>query len=253
MLGKSLLCFPKLEEGILLKRYKRFLADIELENGEIVTAHCANTGPMKGVCHKGGKVRVRHMPSSKRKLAWTWEQAESPGQNGNKCWVGVNTFLPNTLVGLAIERGLLRAEIGCVAEMRKEVKYGHEKRSRIDWHLTPVQNASDKRDIYLEVKNTTWTEGDMALFPDTVTERGRKHLKELMSILPQSRAILVPCLSRSDVGCFAPGDTADLVYGDLYRLAITAGMEVIPCCFGFHSDKITWEGTRPFSLHQKSD
>ena len=87
--------------------------------------------------------------------------------------------------------------------------YGEGRRSRIDLLLTPAENATDPRPIYLEVKNTTWSEGQLALFPDTVTERGQKHLVELMALLPESRAVLVPCLSRGDVSRFAPGDAAD--------------------------------------------
>ncbi len=252
MSGKTLLTFPLLDEGILLRRYKRFLADIELDNGEIVTAHCANTGPMKGVCHEGGRVRVRYSPSPSRKLSWKWEQAEILGLKGIKSWVGVNTLLANDLVRLAIETGCLEKELGVVSEVRKEVKYGIEGRSRIDLLLTPGPTSLDQRVIYLEVKNTTWAQGSLALFPDTVTKRGQKHLKELISVLTDSRAVLVPCLSRDDLDCFAPGDTADPEYGNLFRLAIKSGMEVIPCSFGFHRDRITWEGIRPFRTSQES-
>ena len=124
--------------------------------------------------------------------------------------------------------------------------YGVNRRSRIDLLLIPISGSSDLRRIYVEVKNTTWKEDKVALFPDTVTERGQKHLKELMEVLPEARSVLVPCLSRNDVDTFAPGDSADPIYGKLFRMALSSGVEVIPCCFGFHSDKITWEGKRPF-------
>ena len=98
-IGKTIIKFPPLEEGILIKRYKRFLADVELADGEIVTAHCANTGPMKGVMRPGGRVRLKYSPSPKRKLDWSWEQAEVPSHNElKKCWVGINTSLPNKLI-----------------------------------------------------------------------------------------------------------------------------------------------------------
>ncbi len=244
MVPQPLFSFSPLQEGILLRRYKRFLAEVELKSGEIVTAHCANTGPMTGVIHIGGSVRLRFAPSPTRKLSWTWEQAEVVSSGGGSCWVGVNTALPNKLVRLAIEAGLLAKQLGSVDQIRQEVPYGKNKRSRIDLLLYPSENSLDKRAIFLEVKNTTWEKEHVALFPDTITTRGQKHLQELMDILPDSRAVLVPCLSRNDVGSFAPGDSADPDYGRLFRMGLDAGIEVIPCCFGFHLDKITWEGTR---------
>ena len=243
--GDALLSFEPLEEGVLIKRYKRFLADVELSSGEVITAHCANTGPMTGVLIPGQRVRLRHAPSPKRKLAWTWEQAEVPGADGAPCWVGINTALPNRLIRATIEAGCLAAQLGPIAIIRAEVAYGANKRSRIDLLLTPADSNPDQRPIYLEVKNTTWTDGSTALFPDTVTERGQKHLVELMGVLPDARAVLVPCLSRPDVTEFAPGDSADPRYGELFREAIKAGVEVLPCRFRFQADGIRWEGIRP--------
>ena len=245
MHGQSLLQFESLQEGVLLKRYKRFLADVRLSDGTEVTAHCANTGPMTGVLEPGQRVRLRHAPSPKRKLAWTWEQAEVSGADGQPCWVGINTALPNRLIRTAIEAGCLRDQLGEIASIRAEVAYGKNKRSRIDLLLQPAETAQDQRPIYVEVKNTTWTDGDLALFPDTVTERGQKHLQELMDVLPDARAVLVPCLSRPDVAAFAPGDSADPRYGELFRDALAAGVEVMPCCFSFEADQIHWLGLRP--------
>ncbi len=252
MSENELISFPPLQEGILVKRYKRFLADIELPGGATVTAHCANTGPMKGVLFPGGRVRLRYAPSPSRKLAWSWEQAEVPSDGADSpCWVGVNTALPNKLVKLVIEKDFLKKEIGSISKIQQEVVYGHNRRSRIDLLLEPDECSPDSRKIYLEVKNTTWKEGKGAIFPDTITERGQKHLIELMDVLPESRAVLVPCLSRNDVDVFAPGDRADLKYGELFRKALHLGVEVLPCCFGFYQDKITWEGIRPVLMHQK--
>ena len=239
-----------LVEGVLLKRYKRFLADVELleagPNGEqpgtVVTAHCPNTGPMTGVLLPGGKVRLRHDPSPSRKLAWTWEQAEVPGADGTPIWVGINTALPNRLVRATIEAGLLEPWLGPIGAIRAEVPYGLNRRSRIDLLLTPAEGAADPRPIYVEVKNTTWTRGELALFPDTVTERGQKHLEELAALLPEARAVLLPCLSRADVHQFAPGDSADPRYGELFRIAQSAGVEVLPCTYSFSATEVCWTG-----------
>lgn len=231
-----------LVEGVLLRRYKRFLADVQLDDGEVVTVHCPNTGPMTGVLHPGGRVRLRHAPSPTRKLAWTWEQAETTGSDGQPCWVGVNTALPNRLVRATIEAGLLEPWLGPVASIRAEVPYGVGRRSRIDLLLTPSAEAADPRPIYVEVKNTTWTIGELALFPDTVTERGQKHLEELTALVPDCRAVLLPCLSRADVQRFAPGDSADPRYGALFRSAMAAGVEVLPCRYRFDRDGVHWNG-----------
>jgi sugar fermentation stimulation protein A len=241
-MATPVLSLDPLVEGTLVKRYKRFLADVELEDGTVVTAHCPNTGPMTGVLHPGGRVRLRHAPSPSRKLAWTWEQAEVNGADGQPIWVGINTALPNRLVRATVEAGLLEPWLGPIAGIRAEVAYGENRRSRIDLLLTPAEGASDPRPIYVEVKNTTWTDGELALFPDTVTERGQKHLVELMGLLPQSRAVLVPCLSRGDVNRFAPGDAADPRYGELFRQALSAGVEVLPCRYSFSATNVTWQG-----------
>jgi sugar fermentation stimulation protein A len=241
------LALEPLVEGVLLKRYKRFLADVQLADGEVVTVHCPNTGPMTGVLHPGGRVRLRHAPSPTRKLAWTWEQAETTGADGAPIWVGINTALPNRLVRATIEAGLLEPWLGPIGAIRAEVPYGEGRRSRIDLLLTPAPGPdgappTDPRPIYLEVKNTTWTHGELALFPDTVTERGQKHLIELTALLPGARAVLLPCLSRGDVTRFAPGDAADPRYGELFRTALAAGVEVLPCRYAFTADAVYWQG-----------
>jgi sugar fermentation stimulation protein A len=247
--AQPVLTLEPLQEGVLLKRYKRFLADVQLDNGEVVTAHCANTGPMTGVLHVGERVRLRHAPSPTRKLAWTWEQAQVPGADGEPVWVGINTALPNRLVRATIEAGYLEPWLGPIAGIRAEVAYGANRRSRIDLLLTPAESAADPRPIYVEVKNTTWTDGDLALFPDTVTERGQKHLEELMGVLPDARAVLVPCLSRADVQRFAPGDSADPRYGELFRQALDAGVDVLPCRYDFSHEAVRWLGVVPVQRH----
>ena len=250
-IGKTIIKFPPLHEGILIKRYKRFLADVELDNGEIVTAHCANTGPMKGVLFPGGRVRLKYSPSPKRKLDWSWEQAEVPSHNEQKkCWVGINTALPNKLIRNLIEANCLEKNFGSISSIKAEVVYGSESKSRIDLLLEPGNSNIDTRKIYVEVKNTTWCDETLALFPDTVTKRGQKHLRELMSLEPDARAVLIPCISRNDLEIFAPSDSADKLYGKLFREALAKGVEVIPCAFGFFIDHITWEGVKSFKLFE---
>ena len=244
MVSEPLLKFEPLYEGVLIKRYKRFLVDVKLDSGELVTAHCANTGPMKGVLLKEGRVRLRYVQSPTRKLSWTWEQAQVIDEKGSSHWIGVNTSLANTIILKAIQAGYFKKEFGNIDKIRREVVYGENNSSRIDLLLYPDNNNTEKKNIFIEVKNTTWSEQSIALFPDTVTKRGQKHLKELMHVLPLSRAVLIPCITRDDVIAFAPGDIADKEYGDLFRKAIRKGVEVIPCSFSFFRDSIRWEGKK---------
>ncbi len=227
--------YPPLYPGILLKRYKRFFADIELASGEVITAHCPNTGPMTGLYLPGQPVQVSRSDSPTRKLPYTWEMIEVT-DNGYPVWVGVNTALPNRVVKLALEKNLF-PELGSYHDIRGEVAYGQEK-SRIDFLLMDDRDRS----IYVEVKSTTWTNQTIAVFPDTVTTRGQKHLRELMSLLPQSRAVMLYFINRGDCDQFAPGDGADPVYGQLLREAIALGLEVLPCRFDITPIGISYLG-----------
>ena len=237
--------FDPLIEGVLIKRYKRFLADIKLDSGELVTAHCANTGPMKGLLNEGAKVRISVSPSPKRKLPFTWEQVCVLGANNEEVWVGINTQFANKLIKKVIEKNLLKEIIGEIDTIKSEVPYGKDKKSRIDFFLTPKSSNPDNRNIYLEVKNTTWTKKNVALFPDTVTKRGQKHLMELKELIPESKSVLVFCITRKDAILFAPGDEADPLYGNLFRQSVNAGMIPIPCSFEFQKDHVIWNGIKP--------
>jgi len=237
--------FEPLIEGVLIKRYKRFLADIKLDSGEVVTAHCANTGPMKGLLAERAKVRISVSPSPKRKLPFTLEQINVLGANNEEVWVGINTLFANKLIQKVIEKNLLSEIIGEIKTIKSEVPYGRDKKSRIDFFLTPKSSNPDKRNIYIEVKNTTWIKKNVALFPDTVTKRGQKHLKELKELIPESKSVLVLCITREDANFFAPGDDADPLYGKLFRESVSAGMIPIPCSFKFHKDGVTWNGIKP--------
>jgi len=229
--------YPTLYPGTLLRRYKRFFADIELSTGEVVTAHCPNTGPMTGVCIPGNPVMVSFSDNPNRKLAYTWEMIQL--NDTKPTWVGVNTGLPNRVVKLALEKYLF-PELGEYSQIRAEVPYGKDKKSRVDFVL---MGSEGNPPIYIEVKNTTWTLLNLALFPDTETTRGQKHLRELMALLPHSRAVMLYFINRGDCTHFAPGDTADPIYGQLLREAIALGLEVLPCRF-----EITPEGIRYLGL-----
>jgi len=217
--------FPPLIEGTLRSRYKRFFADIELETGEVVTAHCPNTGPMTGVCHIGGRVLISHSSNPKRKLAYTWELAEV--RDTVPIWAGANTALPNRVVKAMLEAKQI-PELGDYSTIRPEVRYGGDGKSRIDFVISGEENAVP---TYIEVKNTTWAKGTLALFPDTVTTRGQKHLKELAAIIPQAQAVMLYFINRGDCTEFSPGDEADPTYGVLLRQAMARGVKVLPCRF----------------------
>ena len=237
--------FEPLIEGVLIKRYKRFLADIKLESGKVVTAHCANTGPMKGLLTEGAKVRISVSHSHKRKLPFTWEQICVSDANNDDVWVGINTLFANKLIKRVIEKNLLKETLGEIETIKSEVPYGKDKKSRIDFFLTPKSSNPDNRNIYIEVKNTTWIKKNIALFPDTVTKRGQKHLMELKELIPESKSVLIPCITRKDACAFAPGNEADPLYGSLFKESVSAGMICIPCSFEFYKDHVTWNGIKP--------
>ena len=244
-MNKLLLKFDPLEEGILIKRYKRFLADIHLDDGRKITAHCPNTGPMRGLLTNNCRVRVNYCPSPKRKLEWTWEQVKVTNYKNDQIWVGINTLMANKLIKNVIEKNFLREIIGEIDSIRSEKEYGKNNKSRIDFFLTPKSSNPDNRNIFVEVKNTTWISKNNALFPDSVTLRGQKHLQDLMSIIPRSKAILVPCITRNDADSFSTGDDADPQYGELFRQSLKSGLIVIPCCLNFYRDHINWEKIVP--------
>ncbi len=215
--------FPPLLSGTLVKRYKRFFADVQLDDGAIVTAHCPNTGPMTGVNRPGNRVWVSQSTNPKRSLAYTWELIEV--NDTQPTLVGANTGLPNRVIKAALEAHLF-PELGDYTTVRGEVRYGVDQKSRIDFLLT-----GGDLPIYVEVKNTTWASGTLAMFPDTVTTRGQKHLQELTALRPHTRAVMLYYINRGDCTHFAPGDAADPTYGTLFRAAIAQGVEVLPCRF----------------------
>jgi sugar fermentation stimulation protein A len=169
-------------------------------------------------------------------LAYTLELIQV--HDNQPTWVGINTILPNRIVKLALATHLF-PELGDYSQIKGEVVYGLDKKSRVDFFLT---GSDEQRPIYLEVKNTTLAEGTLALFPDTETTRGQKHLRELMALLPLTRAVMLYFINRGDCTEFAPGDRTDPVYGKLLRDAIALGLEVLPCRFDVSPEGIRYLG-----------
>ena len=212
---KGRIALPPLVEGRLLKRYKRFLADVRLMDARVVTAHCNNTGSMKGCAEPGSRVWLSVSDNPKRKYAHSWELVESQG-----CLVGINTILPNRLVSLSIEEGLVPNLKGYDA-VRREVSV--KKGSRLDMALFkagyPVCNV--------EVKNCTLVRGGVAAFPDAVSERGRKHLLPLVDLNERGeRSVIFFLVQRPDAISFTPADDIDSVYGKTLREVVKKGVEI---------------------------
>jgi sugar fermentation stimulation protein A len=209
--------FPsRLIRGTLIQRYKRFLADIRLANGEIVTAHCTNTGSMMGCKEPGSVVYLSQSDRETRKLRYTWEMIQT-----NDTWVGINTMHPNRLVAEAVEAGVV-GELHGYDTIRREVKVGAH--TRLDLCL---EGSHGK--CFVEVKNVTLAVNGIAAFPDAVSERGTKHLKELIRLKRRGhRAAIVFVIQRDDCNFFRPADEIDAEYGRWLRRAITAGVEALP-------------------------
>lgn len=201
--------------GRLLRRYKRFLADIQLDDGQEITAHCANPGSMLGLLEEGAEVWLSHHPNPRRKLAWSWELVRAEG-----ALVPVNTTNPNRIVPEAIAAGQI-PELAGYDRLQLEVRYGVG--SRIDLLLT----ASERAPCYLEIKNVHLRRGRRAEFPDCVTARGTRHLKELAAMAESgARAALLFIVQRDDCDAFAPAADLDPAYAVQLRIAAASGVEV---------------------------
>ena len=208
----------QLVPGRLIRRYKRFLADIQLEGAGVITAAVPNTGSMLGCCDAGNRVWLSESDSATRKYRHTWELVQV-----GRVLVGINTGLPNALVAEAIADGTI-GELGGYASARREVPYGEEA-SRVDI----VLESPRRKPCYVEVKNVTAAASKgVALFPDCVSERGARHLRELMRLKAQGmRPVQVYCVQRGDVREVRPADGIDYEYGRTLREAIAAGVEVL--------------------------
>lgn len=230
--------FPlPLVHGKLIKRYKRFLADVELDNGEIVTAHCTNSGSMKSCLEEGAPVYLTPVNDPKRKTKFTWEMIKI-----NEGWVGINTSIPNLVAYEWVKANLIPGLEGYI-HVKREVKFGD---SRFDLFA-----ENDHEKCFIEVKNVTLKEGDWALFPDAQTTRGQKHLQTLMEVKEQGmRAVMLYIVQRGDVKTFGPAWDIDPAYSKLLVEAQEKGVEIIPLQTLVEPEGVSIVGVMPYRLEQ---
>ncbi len=235
---------PSLVQGKLVRRYKRFLADVMMDDGEIITVHCPNTGSMKNCVEEGAQVWLSRSENPTRKYPLTWEYMKT--SRGH--YIGVNPQRANGLVRSAIEAGRV-LEVHGYPEVKNEVCYGDEN-SRIDIFLS---GHSGQAECYLEVKSVTLLENPVShgvgYFPDSVSVRGTRHLRELKRVAIQGhRAILFFCVQHSGIQQVAPAAHIDPLYADTLIEAVEAGVEVLVYKVRFRGGKPTIHTSLPFVL-----
>jgi sugar fermentation stimulation protein A len=227
-MAEYLIYWPTLTRGTLIRRYKRFMADVELENGTIITAHCPNSGRMLGCAEPGRAVFLSFSDNKSRTYPYTWEIIDMPGSP-----VVVNTLRANHATREAVRRDVI-PELSGYTSIRPEVKVDH---SRIDLLLT----GAGKQPALVEVKSCTYAEDGRVMFPDAVTARGLKHLKELSRSLGEGyRCVMFFLVQRMDARIFAPADHIDPAYSAELRRACKAGVEIL-----VYDIKIDHEGIAP--------
>jgi sugar fermentation stimulation protein A len=210
---------PPLVNGHILKRYKRFLADVVLDNGEQVVAHVPNTGRMTGCWAQGAPVQLSHNSNPKRKLAWTLERVDM----GNG-WVGVNTQRSNPVIEEALRQRQIPGLESYETIRREVIPPLQNSRSRLDFCLTQPGLTN----VWIEVKNVTLWEQDCLCFPDAPSRRGRQHLRDLDALSRTGqRSIILYALNRPEGNCFRPADHIDPDYGQLLREVIRCGVEIM--------------------------
>ena len=225
----------KLVHGTLIRRYKRFLADIQLDDGQVVTAHCTNSGTMKTCLERGAPVYLTPVNDPKRKTKFTWEMTYLNGG-----WIGINTSIPNLLAFEAVRDGKIEKLTGYTF-VKREVTFGD---SRFDLY---AENEREK--CFVEVKNVTMKAGEYALFPDAVTTRGRKHLETLIRVKKQGiRAVMLYVVQRMDVQKFGMAREIDPDYARTLKKAYAAGVEIIPVQASVSPQKIEIVRELPFDI-----
>ena len=221
----------------LIRRYKRFLADVVLDSGEEVTTHLANSGAMLGTATPGMEVWLSPATNPDRKLKWNWELVRADGH-----LVGVNTAHPNRIVAEAVAEGLI-PELTGYDSIRREVKYGRN--SRIDLLL----EGPGRPKCWVEVKNVHLKRGDWAEFPDAVTTRGTKHLAELRDMVALGdRSVMVYLVQREDCNGFRPAADIDPTYAEALAQAVRDGVEAICYICQVSLDGLTIGGSLPLSI-----
>jgi sugar fermentation stimulation protein A len=224
------------QSGILLKRYKRFLADILLENQQILTVHCPNSGSMRGCSQPGSPVLISHSDGPKRKYPWTLEMVRHQG-----LWIGVHTGRTNGIVREGLENGVIE-EFGTIHAITPEVVVSAK--SRLDFLL-----ATEKGTIYLEVKNCSLAENGVGLFPDAVTVRGTKHLVELARLAEAGfGAAVLFCVQRSDALLCKPAADIDPVYAETVAWAEAKGVQFLAYRAEVRPEAITLTQKIPFFI-----
>lgn len=228
-----------LVHGRLIKRYKRFLADVELDDGSLTTAHCTNSGSMKTCLQEGAEVYLTPVDDPNRQTQYTWEMIRINGR-----WVGINTNHPNRIAYEAIKNGDIQGLPG-YEHVQREVTWQN---SRFD-----VYAENDREKCFVEVKNVTMKEGRYARFPDAVTTRGKKHLETLMKAREEGfRAVMLYVIQRMDVELFGPAWQIDPDYARALQHAYHKGVEVIPVLAQATPEKIEIVGKLPYRLAQRS-
>lgn len=242
-----------LTEGTLLRRYKRFLADVELDDGRELTVHCPNPGRMTTCAEPGRPVLISDSQNPKRKLRHTLEMIRM-----GRTWVGVNTQRPNVAVAGFVRAGKI-PELAGYPELLTEVPYGEANRSRIDLLLRDGGGDSGKDgrpNCYVEIKNTTLRvpipnvpRRYAGAFPDAVTKRGRKHLLDLADVAAAgSRAVLFFFVGRADCHRFRPADEVDPDYGETLREVAGRGVELLAYRMRFSPRRVEVAGRLPVDL-----
>lgn len=234
-----------LNDVTLLRRYKRFLADVRLADGSELTVHCPNSGKMTSCSEPGSPARISDSGNPKRKLRHTLEMVRS-----GRTWVGVNTVNPNRAVEGFVRRGRI-TELADYDVVEREVPYGEGRRSRIDLRLRDDATAggTPRPDCYVEIKNSTLKVGEHAAFPDAVTERGRKHLLDLAGeVAAGNRAVLFFFVGRADCHRLRPADEVDPAYGETLRRVVADGVEVLAYRMRFDRHRIHLLDRLPIDL-----